>query len=51
MGLGIIFLMWGLGQPGKMFPQIFKLFERGGFRNGLAVLGVMAAEPPALRGS
>lgn len=34
MGLGIIFLMWELGQPYKMFPQILKLahfpFERGG---------------------
>ena len=34
MGLGIIFLMWELGQPYKMFPQILTLahflFERGG---------------------
>lgn len=51
MGLGIIFLMWELGQPNKMFPQILKLahflLERGGFWNGasrLAVLGVGAAE-------
>lgn len=51
MGLGIISLMWELGQPDKMFPPILKLahflFERGGFRNGasrLAVLGVLAAE-------
>lgn len=36
MGLGIIFLMWELGQPYKMFPQILQLahflFERGGLR-------------------
>lgn len=52
MGLGIIFLMWELGQPDKMFPQILKwahfLFERGGFPNEtspLAALEVRAAEP------
>jgi len=51
MGLGIIFLMWELGQPDKMLPQILKLahflLERGSFQNGasrLAVLGVVAAE-------
>lgn len=50
MGLGIISLMWELGQPDKMFPQILKrahfLFERGGFPNeasGWLCLGVRAA--------
>lgn len=49
--MGIIFLMWELGQPYKMFPHILKLahflFERGGVQNSgsqLAVLGVIAAQ-------
>ena len=35
MGQGIIFLMWELGQPRRMFPQTLTLahflLERGGF--------------------
>lgn len=37
MGLGIISLMWELGQPYKVFPytltQARSLFERGRFQN------------------
>lgn len=54
MGTGISFLMWELGQPHKMFPQILKLahflFERGGLYPSWLCLESQR-QHPASRGS
>ena len=55
MGLGIIFLMWELGQPHKMFAQILpwarSLFERGHFRNSASCLALRGLIAGTSRGS
>lgn len=58
MGLGIIFLMWELGQPCRMFSQMLTLahflLETGGFPNEASRLpvrshGCTAPATPRLR--